>query len=36
MLLGTFAGQENEAKPVGMHPLGGILAKWAGLKEAEL
>ena len=36
MLLGTFAGQENEAKPVGMHPLGGILAKWAGLTEAEL
>jgi len=36
MLLGTFAGQQNEAKPVGMHPLGGILAKWAGLTEAEL
>lgn len=36
VLLGTFAGQENDAKPVGMHPLGGILAKWAGLMEAEL
>jgi beta-galactosidase len=36
ILLGTFAGQWNEAKPVAMHPLGGILAKWAGLKEPEL
>ena len=36
MLLGTFAGQENEAKPVAMHPLGGILAKWAGLTKPEL
>jgi beta-galactosidase len=36
ILLGTFAGQENEAKPVVMHPLGGILAKWAGLAEPEL
>jgi hypothetical protein len=29
-------GQWNEEKPVAMHPLGGILAKWAGLKEPEL
>jgi beta-galactosidase len=36
ILLGTFAGQENDAKPVGMHPLGGILEKWAGLTGAEL
>jgi len=36
LLLGTFAGQENEAKPMRMHPLGGILAKWAGLTEPEL
>ena len=36
ILLGTFAGQSNEAKPVTMHPLGGILAKWAGLKKPEL
>ena len=36
MLLGTFAGQGNETKPVVMHPLGGILAKWAGLTIPEL
>jgi beta-galactosidase GanA len=36
ILLGTFAGQSNEAKPAAMHPLGGILAKWAGLTEPEL
>jgi hypothetical protein len=36
MLLGTFAGQENETKPVAMHPLGGVLAKWAGLTAPEL
>ncbi len=36
ILLGTFAGQWNEAKPVAMHPLGGILAKWAGLATPEL
>ena len=36
ILLGTFAGQWNEAKPVTMHPLGGILAKWAGLAIPEL
>ncbi len=36
ILLGTFAGQWNEAKPATMHPLGGILAKWAGLREPGL
>ena len=36
MLLGTFAGQGNETKPVAMHPLGGVLAKWAGLTVPEL
>ena len=36
ILLGTFAGQSNEAKPVAMHPLGGILMKWAGLTEPSL
>ena len=36
ILLGTFAGQSDEAKPVAMHPLGGILAKWAGLTEPAL
>jgi beta-galactosidase len=35
VLLGTFAGQQNEAKPVAMHPLGEILAKWAGLTQPE-
>jgi beta-galactosidase GanA len=36
ILLGTFVGQSNEAKPVAMHPLGKILATWAGLTEAAL
>jgi len=36
ILLGTFAGQQNEAKPVAMHPLGEILVKWAGLRVPEL
>ncbi len=36
ILLGTFAGQWNEAKPAAMHPLGGVLAKWAGLTEPGL
>jgi beta-galactosidase len=36
ILLGTFAGQSNEAKPAAMHPLGGILVKWAGLTEPSL
>ena len=36
ILLGTFAGQSNEAKPAAMHPLGAILTKWAGLTEPEL
>jgi hypothetical protein len=35
ILLGTFAGQQNEAKPVAMHPLGEILVKWAGLTQPE-
>jgi beta-galactosidase len=36
ILLGTFAGQFNEAKPAPMHPLGEILVKWAELHVAEL
>jgi beta-galactosidase len=36
ILLGSFAGQANEAQPVSMHPLGGILAQWAGLAAAQL
>jgi beta-galactosidase len=31
ILLGTFAGQWNEANPEPFHPLGDILSKWAGL-----
>jgi hypothetical protein len=31
ILLGTFAGQWNEAKPAAMHPLGAIPAKWGGI-----
>jgi alpha galactosidase C-like protein len=36
ILLGTFAGQANEANPVAKHPLGEILAKWAGLTLPKL
>lgn len=36
ILLGTFAGQANEAKPVSMHPLGEILIKWAALSTPAL
>ena len=36
MILGSFAGQENYEHPVAMHPLGGILARWAGLSELKL
>ena len=36
ILLGTFVGQSNEAKPVAMHPLGEILVKWAGLATPDL
>jgi hypothetical protein len=36
ILLGTFAGQHNEEKPVPMHPLGAILANWAGLHSPGL
>jgi beta-galactosidase len=36
ILLGTFAGQFNELKPQGLHPLGGMLVKWAGLQQPEL
>jgi hypothetical protein len=35
ILLETFAGQQNEAQPVTVHPLGEILAKWAGLAQPE-
>lgn len=36
ILLGTFAGQFNQQKPVAIYPLGEILAKWAGLQTPEL
>jgi beta-galactosidase len=36
ILLATFAGQSNEEKPTAMHPLGAILAKWAGLTTPDL
>lgn len=31
IIFGSFAGQQNQQKPVPMHPLGEILAQWAGL-----
>jgi beta-galactosidase len=36
ILLGTFAGQWNEANPTPLHPLGDILPKWAGLTLPNL
>jgi beta-galactosidase GanA len=36
ILLGTFAGEENEKKPASMNALGGILAQWAGVKAPDL
>jgi beta-galactosidase len=36
IILGAFAGQENYRHPVAMHPLGGLLARWAGLSEQKL
>ena len=36
MVLGTFAGQWNEANPRPFHPLGDILSKWAGLALPSL
>jgi beta-galactosidase len=36
IIFGTFAGQQNYKQPTRMHPLGGILAKWAGLSEPKL
>jgi beta-galactosidase GanA len=36
ILLGTFAGQSNEAKPAPMHPLGEILTRWAGMPIPSL
>lgn len=36
LVLGAFAGQINETKPAAMNPLGGILARWAGLEAPAL
>lgn len=36
IVLGSFAGQENYRNPIAMHPLGGILARWARLTEPDL
>jgi beta-galactosidase len=36
IIFGSFAGQENQQKPISMHPLAGILARWAGLSEPHL
>jgi beta-galactosidase len=36
IIFGSFAGQENYQHPVAMHPLAGLLARWAGLSEAKL
>jgi beta-galactosidase len=33
---GGFAGQENYERPLPMHPLAGLLARWAGLSEPNL
>jgi beta-galactosidase len=36
LILGTFAGQVNDSRPVSPHPLGGLLARWAGLALPDL
>jgi beta-galactosidase len=36
IVFGSFAGQQNYKTPVKMHPLGRILANWAGLSEPQL
>jgi len=36
IVFGSFAGQENYEHPTAMHPLAGILSRWAGLAQADL
>jgi len=36
IILGSFVGQENYERPVAMHPLAGLLARWAALSEPKL
>jgi beta-galactosidase len=34
--LGTFVGQQNYEHPTAMHPLAGLLVRWAGVSEPRL
>jgi len=36
LILGTFAGQVNDTRPVSPHPLGGLLCRWASLALPDL
>ena len=36
IIFGSFAGQENYLHPVAMHPLAGLLARWAGISAPKL
>ena len=36
IMFGSFAGQENYAHPIHMHPLGAILSRWASLTSPNL
>ncbi len=36
IIMGSFIGQQNQLKPVEMHPIAGILAAWAGLSTPKL
>ncbi len=36
IVFGSFAGQENQQNPVPMHPLGAMLAAWAGFDKPML
>jgi beta-galactosidase len=36
IIFGSFAGQENYQHPIPMHPLGDILAQWAGVSRPNL
>jgi beta-galactosidase len=36
IIFGSFAGQENYERPASMHPLAGILVRWANLSEPNL
>jgi beta-galactosidase len=36
IILGAFVGQQNYRHPTAMHPLAGLLVRWAGLSEPKL